>query len=85
MRRLLACLVLAGIGIAAPAVACLNDDELPSHEREFRSQYAGPALPSAVGASALFGIPVHRLLGGAGGALLIGATAVAWVGSRPRD
>jgi hypothetical protein len=27
------------MALAAPALACINDSELISHEREFRSQY----------------------------------------------
>jgi hypothetical protein len=40
MRRPLALLALVLAGLAGPAAACINDDELPSHEREFRSQYS---------------------------------------------
>lgn len=37
MRTLIStALVLA---LSAPALACINDSELNSHEREFRSQY----------------------------------------------
>ena len=37
MRRLLTAAALTVF--AAPAVACINDSELPGHEREFRSSY----------------------------------------------
>lgn len=30
---------LALVVLARPAPACINDNELPTHEREFRSQY----------------------------------------------
>jgi hypothetical protein len=40
MRRLF--LSVALIGLAQPAFACINDDESPVHEREFRSQYQDP-------------------------------------------
>lgn len=43
MRFGLALIVLAGFG--APAAACINDDELPKHEREFRSNYGDPTYP----------------------------------------
>lgn len=43
MRGLIASLTVALA--AAPAAACLNDSELPSHEREFRSQYRGDSPP----------------------------------------
>ncbi len=80
MRRFLACFAL--IVLASPAVACLNDIELPSHEREFRSQYkrstppaptAEPAYPS--GSSLLFG---------GGTLLLIGAVGLAGTARRTR-
>ena len=72
MRRLLACLVLAGL--ASPAAACINDNELPTHEREFRSQYGGvasrPPDPSA-------GPVDSRLIAAGGVSLLAGAVVVA--------
>ncbi len=37
MRTLLA--VILAVGFVSTASACINDRELPSHEREFRSQY----------------------------------------------
>ena len=37
VRRLLTAAALAVF--PAPAVACINDSELPGHEREFRSSY----------------------------------------------
>jgi hypothetical protein len=37
VRRLLILAVLAVF--TAPAAACINDSELPGHEREFRSSY----------------------------------------------
>jgi hypothetical protein len=82
MGRLIACLALAGL--ASPAAACINDNELPAHEREFRSQYAGPAsAPPAP--SAGFGGPVgHRVLIGAGAALLTGGVAMALIMGRSR-
>jgi hypothetical protein len=78
MRRLLACLALAVL--AGPAAACLNDNELPTHEREFRSHYRGPASPPSTDAE-----PSGRpLLFGAGGVLLIGAFALGSTGRRAR-
>jgi hypothetical protein len=72
MRCLFACLAM--IGLAGPAAACINDVELPNHEREFRSQYRGPDSqpPSTEQPS-----PVKDwLLLGFGGALLVGAMIV---------
>ena len=37
MRHLLG--LAAILALAGPALACINDTELISHEREFRSQY----------------------------------------------
>jgi hypothetical protein len=37
VRRLITLAAL--VAVAAPAVACINDSELPGHEREFRSSY----------------------------------------------
>ena len=71
MCRVLACLVLAGL--AGPAAACINDIELPAHEREFRSQYPASPPPS----SGPTNPPPYPLLMGAGGVLLLGATAPA--------
>jgi hypothetical protein len=81
MRRLLACLTL--VLLASPAVACINDSELPSHEREFRSQYnrqTSPPAPSAAPSSP-DGSP--WLLGG-GTLLLIGAVGLAGTSRRAR-
>jgi hypothetical protein len=44
MRRLLASLVV-GLAATSVASACLNDSELPGHEREFRSTYNRGAEP----------------------------------------
>jgi hypothetical protein len=37
VRRLLT--IAALVALAGPAAACINDSELPGHEREFRSSY----------------------------------------------
>lgn len=44
MRRLLAVLALATA--STPAFACVNDSELPTHEREFRSSYQTDRKPA---------------------------------------
>lgn len=69
MRHVLAALIVAAF--AAPAFACLNDQELPSHEREFRSQYRGSEPPAKTSES-----PNYFRAYGAGGALLLGATVL---------
>ena len=38
--------LIASVLIAAPAVACINDSELPTHEREFRSSYQADHKPA---------------------------------------
>jgi len=73
MRGLIAGLIVAAA--AGPAAACLNDVELPSHEREFRSQYRGdaPAPPSPSPGQAV----VHTALYSSGAVLLVGAVGLA--------
>ena len=75
MRRMFASLVAALI-VVSGASACLNDSELPGHEREFRSSYQRQVeepkeekyLPTYV-------VPVAMYSGG--GLLLLGAGLVA--------
>ncbi len=82
MKRLLSCLALAAF--VSPAAACINDRELPSHEREFRSQYnrqTPPPTPASSDSTYPSGFP---LLIGSGSLLLIGAVSVATTGRRAR-
>ncbi len=80
MRRFLACLAL--IVLASPAVACLNDVVLPSHEREFRSQYKRSTPPTPAVEP---GYPAgSSLLLGGGTLLLIGAVGVAGTNRQTR-
>ncbi|MSR52313.1 MAG: hypothetical protein EXS09_03360 [Gemmataceae bacterium] len=62
MRILLSLAILAML--SAPALACINDSELISHEREFKSQYQEsnytPPEPEQISSSKPY------LLGGAG-------------------
>jgi hypothetical protein len=81
MRRFLACLAL--IVLTSPAAACLNDAELPIHEREFRSQYNRQIPPPAPAAEPAYPDGSSLLLGG-GSLLLIGAVGVAGLGARTR-
>lgn len=80
MSRLLTCLVLAAG--AGPATACINDVELPTHEREFRSQYRGPAAPTPVTSPEPDGRPSTGLVMGTGVVLLVAASALTLVGRR---
>jgi hypothetical protein len=81
MRRLLCCLTL--LALSSPAVACYNDVELPSHEREFRSQYKQPASTPTPAAAPSYPNGSSLLLG-SGAVLLIGAVGLAGIGTRTR-
>jgi hypothetical protein len=71
MARFIVC--VAALALARPATACLNDNELPAHEREFRSEYVrGFIAPAATPRAPSFWLPA-----GIGTALLIGACAFA--------
>jgi hypothetical protein len=74
-----ACVALALL--AAPASACINDAELPQHEREFRSRYNRSEPPPTPPPS---DYPSSTPWLGAGVALLIGGAAWALFGGRSR-
>lgn len=76
---------LALFGLAVPAAACINDVELPSHEREFRSQYRDTEKPTSAPAIKSVTSPSSPLLFGAGSVLLVGASALALSGRRSRS
>jgi hypothetical protein len=82
MARLLACLAL--VCLAGPAVACINDAELPTHEREFRSQYRGSVAPTPPPPPESTQPSGQPLLLGGGAALFLGAATLAWNGGRRR-
>jgi hypothetical protein len=72
MSRLLACIaVVVGTG---PLFACINDVELPIHEREFRSQYRTQAAPPPIASPEPTNRPSTGALIGAG-AVLLGVAA----------
>ena len=76
MRRYFASL-LGTLLVAGAASACLNDSELPGHEREFRSSYKRQAPPPAPSDS--YWLPTERVplaLYGAGGLFALGAGVV---------
>jgi hypothetical protein len=80
MRRLLA--FLAVMGLCTGALACINDNESPQHEREFRSQYllAGSAPPEPASS------PLdYRMYVAAGMVLLIGASGIAFSRGQSRS
>ena len=72
MRHLLALTTV--LALSAPAVACINDTELKTHEREFRSQYQDtqyvPPQPVIASASRDY------VLGGSGMLLALVGAAV---------
>lgn len=81
LRGLLICFLVAAVG--GPATACMNDEESPIHEREFRSQYGEWAgLPSGDEIAHHYR-GRHELLMGGGAALLAGAAVLA--AKRPRS
>ncbi|QJW95500.1 hypothetical protein [Frigoriglobus tundricola] len=80
MSRLFAGLVL--VVAAEPAAACINDVELPTHEREFRSQYRSPTTTPPTSPSGPTNRPSASLLVGTGVVLLAGAVALTLSGRR---
>jgi hypothetical protein len=80
MRRLLLCLAL--VLSAAPAAACINDGELPSHEREFRSQYNNGPVVMVPKARSGWAVGGYSALLGGGAMLAVGATVLAVRGAR---
>lgn len=66
---------------ATSADACLNDRELPAHEREFRSQYNSPMMTeSSPSRSGYFDSTQFVTAGGV--ALITAAVGIAWFGRR---
>ncbi|WP_406694464.1 hypothetical protein V5E97_25655 [Singulisphaera sp. Ch08] len=89
MRFTLALMIFAGF--AVPAVACINDSELPNHEREFRSNYGEPTSPASPTPPPppprtvdLLEFAGHPMLLGTGAALLTGAVLVTMTDRRAR-
>jgi len=78
----LTCIALAGF--AGPAAACINDEESPTHEREFRSQYQEPAILAHKPAADSGGSPSNGLLIGVGAASLSGAVVLTLTRGRAR-
>ena len=74
------------VGLCSPAVACLNDNETLTHEREFRSQYGGLASLRSMSVDEFaYQHPVsHSVLIGGGSLLLIGAFGLAVKRGRTR-
>jgi hypothetical protein len=74
MRPILTWLAL--FVMATPVLACLNDAELPQHEREFRSQYHEQENPPPAPSAEPQTQPGNHLLVGGGAAMLAAAVAV---------
>ncbi len=70
MRRLFARSIALALVTAGPALACINDSELPSQEQEFRSQYTRAARKPAPVAATTSRWPVV-----AGGLAMLGSAA----------
>ncbi|APW61692.1 hypothetical protein [Paludisphaera borealis] len=75
LSSLLVCFVLVEMG--GPAAACMNDNESPTHEREFRSQYGGLAWIPSGDEVAYHYRNRHNLLIAGGAALLGGGFVLA--------
>ncbi len=71
-------------GLGGPAQACLNDNESPAHEREFRSQYGGLAGLPTMDEFAHENPVSFQLLIGSGTVLLVGGFALAMKRTRAR-
>ena len=78
MRSWLA--MTAVLAWAGSAAACLNDVELPRHEREFRGQYLKPAATPTAPES-----PREVPLTALGLGLLTAAVVVSWTAGRARS
>jgi len=82
MRHLrFCCFVITLLASVDLASACLNDSELPNHEREFRSQYLNQNFTSLEPDR---GRPAdqHWMLSATGISLLGGAIGLSWFGAR---
>jgi hypothetical protein len=75
MRRLFASLAAVAV-FGTPAVACINDSELPGHEREFRSSYQADRKPGEQSPPTLLQQYGPGTMAIAGGVLLLGAGLV---------
>jgi hypothetical protein len=76
MRWFLTAAVLAIIAPAAPA--CINDREVETHEREFKSQYLAPKASPVPQSPASDGGYLNVAAGGVGLMLLVGAAVVSF-------
>ena len=78
MSRLSALLLgLAVVAVGGRSEACINDSELKTHEREFRSQYGGSNLVGVEPAENARRPVREALRRGAGAVLLVGAFGLA--------
>jgi hypothetical protein len=66
---------------ATSADACLNDRELPAHEREFRSQYNSQLMTDSSPSQSSY-FESTQLVTASGIALITAAVGIAWVGRR---
>lgn len=76
MRWFLTAAVLAAIAPAVPA--CINDREVQTHEREFKSQYLAPKASPAPQSPPSDGGYLNVAAAGGGLMLLVGAAVVSF-------
>lgn len=76
MRLSKSILLVVILACCSPANACLNDSELPDHEREFRSQYL--TSPIVISATPDEHTDQLWLLSASGIALMAGAAGLTW-------
>ncbi len=82
MRQIrFSCFVIVLLASVYSASACLNDSELPNHEREFRSQYLNQDFTS-LEPDRERPTDQNWILSAAGVSLLGGAIGLSWFGAR---
>ena len=74
-------LVVGVLSCCGAVSACLNDSELPDHEREFRSQYLDQQLMTSGDESAT-ATDHAGMMSATGVALFVGAVGLTWFGRR---
>lgn len=81
MRHVFSMCFMLLLGSSNLASACLNDSELPNHEREFRSQYLNQDFTS-LEPDRVRSVDHNWMLSAAGISLMGGAIGLSWFGAR---